>query len=304
MSEYKKTTKNGKVRPAHDVIVEKLSGQPLEKTEVVHHLNGNKQDNREENLRRMDRAEHTRLHHAGAVRSPETLDRMRKANHGRINVGRKLTEQQVKEIAGKLARDDVTITELAEEYGVAGRTIMSIRDGKRYRDYLQEYPDSAFPLRIPKKRYGKSKSGSRKLSEEDVNAIRFSLWDGKSADAVAKQYGVSSQLIRMIWDGEIYKDVLWPENIVQLRRGRSAVELINVFLSEPMSSLEDEYTALKEDYHIQPDLYSVTILRLVRRALLGDLELAVLLMSIGGYGNELDKIIMENSEIMQSMRYN
>ncbi len=80
--------------------------------------------------------------------------------------------------------------------------------------------------------------------------------------------------------------------------------MVKIFLSEPMSTIQDEYTALKEDYRLKPDLYAVTILRLVRRALMGDSELAVLLMALGGYKEEMDEIITANSVIMQTMREN
>ncbi len=62
MSEYETVRKDGKVRNVHDVLAEGILGQPLDENEVVHHVNGNKHDNREENLRVMDRAEHWRLH--------------------------------------------------------------------------------------------------------------------------------------------------------------------------------------------------------------------------------------------------
>lgn len=46
----------------HRVIVERHLGRKLSKDEVVHHINGNKLDNRIENLKVVSRAEHKRLH--------------------------------------------------------------------------------------------------------------------------------------------------------------------------------------------------------------------------------------------------
>lgn len=53
----------------HRYIMEQFIGRHLNSGEVVHHKNGNKQDNIIENLALMKNGEHTILHHKGVIRS-------------------------------------------------------------------------------------------------------------------------------------------------------------------------------------------------------------------------------------------
>jgi hypothetical protein len=52
----------GQWRKQHVVFMERKIGRRLEKNEVVHHINGNKHDNRIENLQLMTNREHGLLH--------------------------------------------------------------------------------------------------------------------------------------------------------------------------------------------------------------------------------------------------
>ena len=66
---YRMTTYNGRVMLEHRAIWEAANG-PIPPGLVVHHRNGDRLDNRLENLELMTRAEHTRHHSPDTHRTP------------------------------------------------------------------------------------------------------------------------------------------------------------------------------------------------------------------------------------------
>jgi len=59
---YKMISVPGRTRYEHRYVMEEYLGRVLDKDEVVHHCNGDINDNRIENLELMTRAEHARMH--------------------------------------------------------------------------------------------------------------------------------------------------------------------------------------------------------------------------------------------------
>ena len=65
---------NSNYRKEHIIVMEREVGRKLKKNEVVHHINGMKDDNRVANLMVMDKGDHNRLHTTGIKRTQEQID--------------------------------------------------------------------------------------------------------------------------------------------------------------------------------------------------------------------------------------
>jgi len=79
---YLKTMINGVTVSMHRLVMEAILGRKLVSSEVVHHINGDKKDNRPKNLQVMSVSEHSRMENLGKKLSPEHVESIRQANIG------------------------------------------------------------------------------------------------------------------------------------------------------------------------------------------------------------------------------
>jgi len=104
-SRYRKVRINGVQMQLHRYLMELFIGRPLLSDEVVHHINGNKLDNRIENLQVMSVSEHSSLENLGKKLSKEHKEKVSKSligNQRRLGVQH---TQEIKDIIGQKSKE-------------------------------------------------------------------------------------------------------------------------------------------------------------------------------------------------------
>lgn len=84
MYKYKRIRIGSKLIDEHRLVMENYLGRKLKRNEIVHHINGNKKDNRIENLQIMKLSEHSKMHRTGKKFSNGTKEKMRNAKLGQV----------------------------------------------------------------------------------------------------------------------------------------------------------------------------------------------------------------------------
>lgn len=131
MTLYKAIKVNGVKIDEHRHIMQEHLGRKLSRYEVVHHKNGNKRDNRIENLELISLHEHSSMHQKGKTISLETRNKLSVASSGRKG-DRKLSEEQVK-LVKELHKKGLSYRKIAEIVNSNHTTIGIIINNQGYK---------------------------------------------------------------------------------------------------------------------------------------------------------------------------
>jgi hypothetical protein len=135
VNNYHKTKlPDGTTRDTHRLLMEQSIGRRLRRNEHVHHINGDKRDNRLEILVVRSARDHLRLHFVGrpfAGHTPEGIAKLRERHSGERHTGVRLTDFLVL-LAVEARRGGVPLKTIAKPLGISMPYASRITTGKKW----------------------------------------------------------------------------------------------------------------------------------------------------------------------------
>ena len=128
---------DGSTRDEHRHLMELHLGRKLERFEVVHHRNGDKFDNRLENLQVMSLEEHSRIHaDSDQLRARALASGQRPPLHVGSQVHNAAINEDTAATVKAMLSAGLPVREIANHLKVSRFTIYKIRQGKTWRHVL------------------------------------------------------------------------------------------------------------------------------------------------------------------------
>ena len=122
---------DGSTRDEHRIVMEKYLGRRLKRDECVHHINGDRKDNRIENLEVIILPKHSSLHFKPHIQKKETRQKLSELNRGEGHPQSKLTPGKVMNIRNMI-NQGYGVLEIAHIYNLSGAVISHIKTRKRW----------------------------------------------------------------------------------------------------------------------------------------------------------------------------
>lgn len=123
MKHYKTVQVDGKQVRLHRHLMELRLGRKLGFNEVVHHVNGDRHDNRMENLEVLSRSDHMKRH-------PEILEKWKEKNTHQINVP--LIIDMYKSMSMQMIADEIGVSAMTIWYRLKKAGVKTKKRGHRY----------------------------------------------------------------------------------------------------------------------------------------------------------------------------
>jgi hypothetical protein len=177
--------KNGiKTRTIHSLVALAFVGERPERNDI-HHKNGNKKDNRLNNLVYISCYEH---------------------NAGKNQVNSKWEPGQIRHCIELYMQEKYTVGEIAEKTGLSPSTVRSVKDNRRWK--IVGRPDGFFDINTDAKHVRGTRCHSAKLNPEKVREVRRLWGTGEyNYSSLGRMYGLSPSSIKKIVTRKTWKHV-------------------------------------------------------------------------------------------------
>lgn len=187
-NKYRVIKRNKKNIKEHRLVVEKFINRPLKRIEHVHHINGDKLDNRIENLEIIESGAHISLHHRKQL-DEEKIINMRKNGYTCASIAFEFKVSRGA-IVRRLKENDINHSNRFTKWNVE-EAIKMLDGGLNREQVAKAFNITRSTLQKRLNKLGLAYSDSRYKINYDIDEIKKRLENNESIRSIATSLGVS-----------------------------------------------------------------------------------------------------------------